>query len=125
YAQEFKKLVASRPWCEHAGVVDHDALGEWLGRAALLIMPSLEENCPMVVLEAMAAGVPVLSADVGGIRDLLDGSEFGMLFTPTEPDSIRTAITHALEHRITADAMAQKAQRVARERFHPAVIAAD
>ena len=59
----------------------------------LLIVPShgpSGESCPMVVLEAWAAGVPVLGSDVGGMRDLL-GADRGGLFSHDEPGSLTVA----------------------------------
>ena len=65
YCRDFFELVRARPRCEHAGVVGREKLKLHLREAALLALPSLEDNCPMVVLEAMAAGVPVVAARAG------------------------------------------------------------
>jgi glycosyltransferase involved in cell wall biosynthesis len=62
YVEEFFRLVNDRPWCKYAGFADRDALRQYLQHASLLTLPSLEDNCPMVVLEAMAAGVAVVGA---------------------------------------------------------------
>ena len=47
-------MVAARPWCTHGGFADRAKLKACLKTASLLALPSLEDNCPMVVLEAMA-----------------------------------------------------------------------
>lgn len=123
YFAEFFELLKTRPWCIYAGLVDRDTLKKQLATARLLAMPSLEENCPMVVLEAMAAGVPVVVAKVGGVPDLITENVTGTLFDPTDSESMRTAIAHALEDPQSAKAMADAAKGQARERFHPRVIA--
>ena len=61
YFREFLQLIQTRPWCVHEGFVSPERFQEFLSRAAALVLASLEDNCPMVVLEAAAAGVPVLA----------------------------------------------------------------
>ena len=56
FDDEFFRLLAPRPWCSYEGFADRTGLRTYLRRAALLALPSLEDNCPMGVLEAMAAG---------------------------------------------------------------------
>src|SRR5207245_2036831 len=69
YDDTFLSLIRKRSWCRYDGFAGRDKLKDYLRKATLLALPSLEENCPMVVLEAMAAGVPVVAAKVGGVPD--------------------------------------------------------
>lgn len=123
YSAEFLELIKARPWCEHIEFLDRDALKKRFETATLLAMPSLEENCPMVVLEAMAAGLPVIAANVGGVTDLIEKDVNGVLCNPTDAENMRAAIAFALENRGHVEAMAVAAKRRALERFHPRVIA--
>lgn len=123
YAAEFLELISSRPWCEYVGAADRETVKKWLGRVRFVIAPSLEENCPMVVLEAMAAGVPVLAANVGGIPELIESNVTGLLFDPTDLQSIRTAVQTALEKPSRLESMAATAKQHALHRHHPRVIA--
>ena len=123
YCSEFLDLIKSRSWTEHVGFVDRDALKERLATAQLLAMPSLEENCPMVVLEAMAAGVPIVAAKVGGVSDLIQENFNGIFCDPNSAESVRTAVARALENPERGLAMAETAKRQALERFHPRAIA--
>jgi glycosyltransferase involved in cell wall biosynthesis len=52
-----------------------DAIRAVLDQADVLVLPSQTEGLPRVILEAMARGVPCLATDVGGLRELLEGSE--------------------------------------------------
>jgi glycosyltransferase involved in cell wall biosynthesis len=123
YDEEFLGLVRARPWCSHAGQANRQQLKERLQQATLLALPSLEDNCPMVVLEAMAAGVPVVAAKVGGVPDLIEEGKTGFFCDPLDAVSMRTAVETALANTQAAREIAALAKARARERFHPRVIA--
>lgn len=123
YGQEFRALLSSRPWCEHAGFADREALKGWLSRATLLVLPSLEENCPMVVLEAMAASLPVAAANVGGVPDLVRDGVTGLLFDPRDSESMGQAVGRLLRERDLAAALAKTSLQTANECYHPRRIA--
>jgi glycosyltransferase involved in cell wall biosynthesis len=123
YGAEFFDLIKTRSWCEYAGFTNRSELKTRLASACLVAMPSLEENCPMVVLEAMAAGVPIVAAKVGGIPDLIEENVNGIFCDPTDAQSMRTAVASVLEEPEAAQTRAQTAKQQARERFHPQMIA--
>ena len=123
YGAEFLRLVKARPWCRHEGFADRQQLKQWLGRADGLVLPTLEDNCPMVVLEAMAAGVPVVAARVGGVPDLVENEKTGLLFDPRNGDDMSAAIAKLLAEPELGRTLAAEAKRQAQERFHPLVVA--
>jgi glycosyltransferase involved in cell wall biosynthesis len=123
YSEEFLSLVAARPWCEFAGFADRDKLKTWLQRASMLALPSLEDNCPMVVLEAMAGGLPVLAAKVGGVPDLIEDGRNGVFCDPLDPASMRAGVSRLLDDADLARRVAMAAKAEAMARFHPQVIA--
>ena len=77
----------------------------------------------MTVLEAAAAGVPVVAANVGGVPDLVADGRTGLLCDPLEAASMSGAVEKFLTQPELARTLAVEASRQARERFHPAVIA--
>jgi len=123
YAAEFLDLVAKRPWCEFVGFEGRQQLKARLKRASIVVLPSLEDNCPMAVLEGAAAGVPVLAAKVGGVPDLVVEGENGYLCDPLDAASMRDGISRMLDNPAEAKRRAAKAHQQARDRFHPLVIA--
>jgi len=123
FGTEFHRLVRERPWCEHIGFIDRSQLKERLKSASFFALPTREDNCPMVVLEAMAAGVPVLASAVGGVPDLVQHEVNGLLCDPDKPETFLNAVTRFLEDKIFADRIADTAKEQARQRFHPRVIA--
>jgi glycosyltransferase involved in cell wall biosynthesis len=92
YFHQFLAEVKQRSWCTYLGPLQRSRLQAELSRAALLVLPSFEDNCPMVILEAAAAGVPVAASEVGGIPDLIEHGKTGLLFDPHQPDTILDAL---------------------------------
>lgn len=123
YVREFRSLVEARPWCEHVGVVNRDALRERFATASLLALPSLEDNCPMTVLEAMAAGVPVMAANVGGVPELVEHGKTGLLCNPLSAESMRERTLAIIRDHNLATQLAANANAAAHDRFHPVAIA--
>lgn len=67
-----------------------------LGR--MLVVPSRAESLPYIVLEAAAAGLPIIATDVGGIPEIF-GPDTGDLIPPGDPAALATAIAAALQDR--------------------------
>jgi len=123
YGQEFYRLVRARPWCEHIGFLNRDQLQARLAAATFLALPTREDNCPMVVLEAMAAGVPVLASNVGGVPDLIQPEVNGLLCDPDRPETFPAAVARLLDNRPLAARLAAAGRAQALNRFHPRVVA--
>lgn len=75
----------------------------------LLVLPSLREGCPNVVLEAMAAKVPVLATRVGGVPEMVEHGVTGWLVHPGDPKGLACGIRRMLEERARAMDMAENA----------------
>jgi len=123
YGREFRELIASRPWCHYGGMIGRERLRHEFEIATMLALPTHEDNCPMVVLEAMAAGVPVIASRVGGIPDLIDGIKTGLFCDPWNPYSFPEGVCKILGNSNLAGRLAQNAHEEALRRFHPKVIA--
>jgi glycosyltransferase involved in cell wall biosynthesis len=123
YGEEYRRLVRERPWCEHAGFLNREQLKARLKKAAFVALPTREDNCPMVVLEAMAAGVPVLASNVGGVPDLIQHEVNGLLCDPERPETFRAAVARFLEDRTLVSRIVVEARAQARRRFHPRAVA--
>ncbi len=94
-----------------------DRVADYLDLADALVHPSLTEGMPNVVLEAMAAGRPVVATRVGGIPELLADEESGLLVPPRDPAALAQAVIRLLQEPGLAAALGQSAERRARERF--------
>jgi glycosyltransferase involved in cell wall biosynthesis len=123
YGDEFRQLLAARAWCEHIPFSGRDRVKEYFQTAAMVALPTREDNCPMVVLEAMAAGVPVLASNVGGVPDLIQPEVNGLLCDPDRPETFPAAVARLLDDRPLAARLAAEGRAQALNRFHPRVVA--
>jgi glycosyltransferase involved in cell wall biosynthesis len=88
-----------------------------LAEAACFLLTSDYEGCPLSILEAMAAGVPVVATDVGGVGELVVVGETGYLVEPGRPDRLAAALSEVLANDERARVMGRAGRRVMRERF--------
>jgi len=70
---------------------------ELLGALDIFCMSSRWEGCPMVLLEAMAMGRPVVATDIGGVREIVVNAETGLLVKPEDPEALAEAVLRLLE----------------------------
>ena len=72
-------------------------LGRWLGHFELLVHPAEREGLGIAVLEAQAAGVPVVGCRAGGLAEAVADGETGMLVTPGDVSALASAIRGMIE----------------------------
>jgi glycosyltransferase involved in cell wall biosynthesis len=82
----------------------------WMTAADLVTLPSYMEGCPNVVLEALAAGRPVVATNVGGIPEILD-DECGRLVPPRDSSALALALASVLDKKWDAEAIAAHGSR--------------
>jgi glycosyltransferase involved in cell wall biosynthesis len=100
-----------------AMTVGKGCFGDYYEAMDALCMVSAEEGCPLVVLEAMMCGRPVIATEVGGVPDLLVDRVNGLV-VPGDVDSIRSAVLLLQRHPEWAQGVAAEARKVADERGH-------
>jgi glycosyltransferase involved in cell wall biosynthesis len=82
---------------------EHADVAPFLGEMDLYVQPSVAEGMPNSILEAMAAGLPVVATAVGGTPEVVVDGETGLLVPPADPEALAAAMERCLEDpRITA-----------------------
>jgi glycosyltransferase involved in cell wall biosynthesis len=97
---------------EVLGWISGAAKESLLKRATVYALPSYAEGLPMSVLEAMAAGLPIVTTPVGGIPEIVEHDREGYLVSPGDVDALSTAIGRLLSD----DALRRRMGQSARER---------
>lgn len=97
--------------------VHHDDIPLLLAETDVLVIPSIYEEFGSVLLEGMAAGVPIVASDVDGIPSTIQHERNGLLTPPRDADSIAEAIRQLLMDRSLAYKLGRQASLDA-ERFH-------
>ncbi|OHB60961.1 MAG: hypothetical protein A2167_06070 [Planctomycetes bacterium RBG_13_46_10] len=88
-----------------------------LSKANCFAIPSFQENAPLSIAEAMAVGVPVVGARVGGIPEMVEEGKTGLLIDPYNVDNIAEAVLKVLTNRNLAISMSSRAKEIARSRY--------
>jgi glycosyltransferase involved in cell wall biosynthesis len=87
--------------------------------ADAVVIPSWSEGSPNVLLEAMAAGVPVVATSVGGIPEIVSDGESALLVAPRAPEEMARAIHKLLTTPPLAAALVDNARELVRTRHSP------
>jgi colanic acid/amylovoran biosynthesis glycosyltransferase len=108
-----RSLVAERGLgglVEVAGPVGHARVKEELAAADLFVLPSFAEGIPVALMEAMAAGIPVISTGITGIPELIEHGVDGILTQPSNVGQLAEAIESFLLGTADADRLAAAAE---------------
>ena len=102
---------------EYLGAVPMNERIEFFRRSDIFVLPTYAEAMPMSVIEAMAAGLPVISTRVGGIPELIEDGVDGILFAPGDVGALAEKISFLLNNKDTRIKIGKKAKQKAREQM--------
>jgi glycosyltransferase involved in cell wall biosynthesis len=97
--------------------VSHDDVPLYLNELKLMVLPSLTEGLPNILLEAMACGTPVLATSVGAIPDIIKDDENGFLLNSNDPQHIADKIVELLRKPELLEKVSENSCRRVRENF--------
>ena len=83
----------------------------------ILVMPSIREGLPIVALEAMVCGVPIVATRVGGTPEVVIDGETGKLVEPKDCLALKEAITQVIENKSVTQRMVDNARKLVKEKF--------
>lgn len=111
----WRRSLADRGIPEHAfvslGYVPYEKLPSLYARATVYLLPTLYENVPLRMLEAMSCGVPVIATRVAGIPEVITDGKDGLLIPPRDAGAIAANVLRLLDD----EAFARGLGRAARE----------
>ena len=101
------------------GLKSKSEIAEFMRNSDFFILPSLWENLPCVLIEAMASGLPIIASNIGGIPEILN-KDIGILIKPKDVDELTKAINHMLDH--YQNYSSKKISKYAKENFSNEVV---
>jgi glycosyltransferase involved in cell wall biosynthesis len=108
------ELAVERSCC-FLGV--REDIADILAAADVVVLPSLSEGFPFVLLEALAMGCPVVASRVNGIPELIEDHKTGFLVPAQDSHALMVAIREVLSDPIVAVRMGAEGRALVRERF--------
>jgi glycosyltransferase involved in cell wall biosynthesis len=106
------------------GLLSERELLEEFATAEALVLPSHQETAPMVVQQAMAAGLPVIATRVGGIPHQIEHENSGLLFEPGDEAALAALLARVAGDSTLAGRLGDAARLTALSRFRAAAVAA-
>jgi glycosyltransferase involved in cell wall biosynthesis len=111
------------------GVIDmagwRDDINAALASLTVFVSAARSEPFGLAIVEAMAAGLPIIATRSEGALEILEDGSTGKLVPADDPEVLAQAINHLLDNPLECSRLGQKAQRVARDRYSLARMASD
>jgi len=123
YISERLEDGAIRRRIDRRGLQSAEAIRELRRRASVVVVCSRFENFPMVALEAMAMGCPIVATAVGGLPEIVQHERNGLLCRAGDAEDLAEKIARLLGDRQLAARLGRQAASDCAERYHPDVIA--
>jgi glycosyltransferase involved in cell wall biosynthesis len=120
--EEISRWAHGRHDVRYLGLLDASECATLMSRAAAVVAPSVWlEACPLVLLEAMAAGVPAVVASQGAPAELVEDGITGLLYRPGDPTSLAERLRDIVAALDRNWAMGKAARQLYEKEFTPAV----
>ena len=118
-AEELGKLASSHGLSERVSFPGFcEDVFPVLLTAGVFVLPSLHESSPNALIEAMGVGLPCIASGVGGIVDLIEDGENGILVPPQNPDALASALHRVLTEPDFARKLGRNARASIQQKFN-------
>jgi glycosyltransferase involved in cell wall biosynthesis len=84
----------------------------------ILVLPSLREGQPIILLEAMAVRTPIIASDIEGIKETIEDKISGFLVNPRDPHAIANAIVDVIKNPDIAWELVENARKTVEQKFN-------
>jgi glycosyltransferase involved in cell wall biosynthesis len=113
YGEHLRRLAAGRKNIRFTGSYHPSEIGQLLGTVDVLVVPSVwYENSPLTIHEAFLARVPVITSDLGGMREFIRHGENGLLFRSRNVADLREKIRQFIRHPALVEQLGGRAPAV-------------
>ena len=116
---ELQRLASQTTGIQFLGQLSDTDTPRFLRSLDVFTLPSVNEGFGIVIVEAMCAGLPVVSTQSGGIPEVIDHGHTGYLVTPKESTPLADAIAYLYNQKSEREAMGLRAVEEAKKRFTP------
>ena len=99
------------------GFQSQEEVAQILATADAFVLPSFAEGVPVVLMEALAAGLPAIATRITGVPELIDHGVSGLLVTPGNPAALAEAITGLAARTDRGDGLGQAGRDIVRAEF--------
>ncbi|HZV74517.1 MAG TPA: glycosyltransferase family 4 protein [Conexibacter sp.] len=100
-----------------AGAVGQDEIASWYAAADVFCLPSFAEGLPVVLMEAMAMGLPVVASRITGVPELVEHDRSGLLVTPGRADELAAALARLAAEPELRERLGRRARETVLERY--------
>ncbi len=113
YFAQLEKMANGNTFIEFAGRFDNRNVAELMKNVDIAVVPSIwYENSPIVIMEALTAGTPVITSNVGGMSEFIHHNENGLLFQLGNAQDLAAQIQRLLDEPGLADQLAANTRPV-------------
>ena len=99
------------------GALNQAEVRAWYSQADAFALASFAEGIPVVLMEAMASGIPCVSTRITGIPELIRDGEDGLLVTPSDVGELAAALTRLMDDSALGQSLARSARLRVQEKF--------
>jgi glycosyltransferase involved in cell wall biosynthesis len=108
----YKNATRDIPNIRFLGWINESQRLDALSRASVYCLPSYNEGLPMSILEAMSAGLPIISTNVGGIPEMVIPDINGYLVNPGSPKEIAENIMKIIQNPVIAKRLGNESKKL-------------
>ncbi|MDM5157371.1 glycosyltransferase family 4 protein [Bacillus sp. DX1.1] len=119
--RRIEELNINSSICIH-GWINHNQKVQLLEQSSIFTLPSYNEGLPVSILEAMAAGLPVISTNIGGIPEQIDNAYNGFIIKPGDKEALLEHINFLLKDKNARKNFGENAKYKVNESFSLPVI---
>ena len=121
--EELAERLDLKSCIQFAGQVPQERIPQVMHQADVFALPSLTEGFPVVLLEAMAAGLPIVATNVGGIPDIVEDGVNGYLVNAKSPDEMAEKILMLMQNSVMREKISANNREIAKRYGWDAVTA--